>query len=73
MSSEFSELTWPADIGIEGDPVATAWQLAGVAPIGPLDQVGLLASTSAEELLVGLTEVCDGISSDLSAPWPDED
>ncbi|HYI54621.1 MAG TPA: LON peptidase substrate-binding domain-containing protein [Microlunatus sp.] len=71
MSSEFSELTWPADIGIEGDPVATAWQLAGVAPIGPLDQVGLLASTSAEELLVGLTEVCDGISSDLSAPWPD--
>ena len=32
MSSEFSELTWPADIGIEGDPVAAAWQLAGVAP-----------------------------------------
>ena len=45
VSSEFSELTWPADIGIEGDPVAAAWQLAGVAPIGPLDQVGLLAST----------------------------
>jgi hypothetical protein len=43
-----------------------------VAPIGPLDQVGLLASTSAEELLVGLTQLCDGISSDLSAPWPDE-
>ena len=72
VSSEFSELTWPADIGIEGDPVAAAWQLAGVAPIGPLDQVGLLASATADELLLGLTELCDGISSDLSAPWPDE-
>ncbi|HVK36179.1 MAG TPA: LON peptidase substrate-binding domain-containing protein [Microlunatus sp.] len=72
VSSEFSELTWPADIGIEGDPVAAAWQLAGVAPIGPLDQVGLLAATTTDELLVGLTELCDGISSDLTAPWPDE-
>jgi Lon protease-like protein len=72
VSSEFSEQTWPADIGIQGDPVATAWQLAGVAPLGPLDQVGLLAATSADQLLVGLTELCDGISSDLSAPWPGE-
>lgn len=72
MSSEFSELTWPADIGIQGDPVATAWQLAGVAPLGPLDQVGLLAAASADELLTRLTELCDGISADLSAPWPEE-
>ena len=67
-----SEQTWPADIGIEGGPVATAWQLAGVAPIAALDQVALLASSTAEELLSGLTELCDAVASDLSAPWPGE-
>ena len=46
LASEFSEGTWPADIGIERDPVAAAWQLAGVAPVGPLDQVTLLTSSS---------------------------
>lgn len=72
VASEFSEQIWPADVGIEPDPVAAAWQLAGVAPIGPLDQVGLLGSRTAEELLTRLGDLCDETSSDLSAPWPDQ-
>ena len=32
VSSEFSELTWPADIGIEGDPVAAQALIAVVEP-----------------------------------------
>ena len=72
VASEFSEQTWPADIVVEGDPIAAAWQLAGIAPIGPLDQVTLLGCTSTEELLVRLAELCEAASSDLSAPWPDE-
>lgn len=71
LASEFSGATWPADIGIEGDPVAAAWQLAGVAPIGPLDQQTLLASTSTEELLTRLSELCDAAAADLIAPWPE--
>src|SRR6476659_7946599 len=39
LASEFSSDTWPADIGVEPDPVAAACQLAGVAPLGPLDQL----------------------------------
>ncbi len=71
LASEFSDGTWPADIGIERDPVAAAWQLAGVAPLGPLDQQILLTSTSTEELLTRLSELCDAAAADLSAPWPD--
>ena len=71
LASEFSEATWPADVGIERNPVAAAWQLAGVAPIGPLDQQTLLSSTSTEELLTRLSELCDATAADLSAPWPD--
>ena len=71
LASEFTEEAWPADIGIERDPVAAAWQLAGVAPIGPLDQQTLLTSISTEELLTKLSELCDAAAADLSAPWPD--
>lgn len=71
LASEFSEQTWPADIGIQPDPVAAAWQLAGVAPLGPLDQLALLGATSTGDLLTRLTELCDAAAADLSAPWPD--
>jgi Lon protease-like protein len=72
LASEFSEQTWPADIVIELDPVAAAWQLAGVAPLALLDQMTLLGSSSTEELLTRLTELCDAAAADLSAPWPDQ-
>lgn len=71
LASEFTHGTWPADIGIDGDPVATAWQLAGVAPLGPLDQLELLAATTTESLLSRLAALCDAAAADLSAPWPD--
>lgn len=71
LASEFSRDTWPADIRVEHDPVAAAWQLAGVAPLGPLDQLRLLAATSTEALLRELISLCDAASADLSAPWPD--
>lgn len=71
LASEFSEQTWPADVGIEHDPVAAAWQLAGVAPLGPLDQVALLGSATTSELLTQLIELCEAAATDLSAPWPE--
>jgi Lon protease-like protein len=45
------ELPWPPDIGLDDDPAAAAWQLAAIAPFGPLDQLDLLRSTSIERLL----------------------
>ena len=54
-----AELRWPADVGLDDDPAAAAWQLAAIAPLGPLDQLDLLGSTSIERLLrrtIELTE-----------------
>jgi hypothetical protein len=35
----------------------SCWQLAGILPVGPLDQVNLLKSQSAEELISKTYEV----------------
>jgi len=48
------EARWPADVELTDEPVARAWQLAGIAPLGPLDQVALLQADSMAELLEGI-------------------
>lgn len=50
QASEFSEV-YPADLELSSDPVAAVWQLAGISPVGELDQVGLLRCTSISDLL----------------------
>lgn len=45
---------WPADVELSAETVASAWQLAAMAPLGPLDQLGLLRSASLEELLTSV-------------------
>ena len=48
---------WPADVGLDEDPSAAAWQLAAIAPLNALDQVELLQSDSYERLLTRLVEL----------------
>lgn len=50
-ASEFVETLWDPTVELSTDPVDRAWQVAGIAPIGSMDQVDLLASTSVEQLL----------------------
>jgi uncharacterized protein len=50
-ATEWGEGRWPADVELADDPVSAAWQLAAVAPLGPLDQVALLRATSVDQLL----------------------
>lgn len=52
---------WPADIDLTDEPVARAWQLAGIAPLGELDQVELLASTTMAELLEGIVTKTEAV------------
>jgi len=73
QASEFGEQLWPADVELSEDPVAAAWQLAGIAPIGPMDQVSLLAATSASELLASVIESTTATAESFSAPWPELD
>jgi uncharacterized protein len=66
-ASEFAELAGDVDVELDDDPVASSWQLAGIAPIGPLDQLRLLRSTSLRQLLSQLIESVEEASQVLRA------
>lgn len=72
QASEFSPQQWPADIVLDDDPVAACWQLAGIAPVGALDHVRLLRSSSLRELLDGIIDTVELAAELLTATWPDE-
>ncbi|TQO21170.1 hypothetical protein FB472_2846 [Rhodoglobus vestalii] len=72
-ASEFSELNWSPDTELSKEAVARVWQLAAIAPLGPLDQVSLLSSTTMSELLERLIEHTLGVELSLSSPWATDD
>ena len=51
FASEFGDLQYGPDTQLSDDPMDACWQLAGVLPVGGLDQQDLLQSQSAEELI----------------------
>ena len=57
LASEFGDLQYGPDTELSEDLMDSCWQLAGVLPVGPLDQVDLLRSQSAEELISRTLEV----------------
>jgi Lon protease-like protein len=57
LASEFGDLQYGPDTELSEDPMDSCWQLAGILPVGPLDQVNLLKSQSAEELISRTLEV----------------
>ncbi|WP_353810398.1 LON peptidase substrate-binding domain-containing protein [Agromyces sp. SYSU T00194] len=69
-AGEFVELPWSADIVLDEDPVAASWQLAGIAPVGALDQVRLLGATSVRDLLEGVIAAVREVEPTLTAPPP---
>jgi uncharacterized protein len=57
FASEFGDLQYGADVEFSEDPMEACWQLAGVLPIGQLDQLDLLKSQSAEELIARTNDI----------------
>ncbi len=53
-ASEFADVGWDPAIELSDGPVASSWQLAGIAPIPDIDRMGLLQSASLAELLTGV-------------------
>jgi Lon protease-like protein len=51
FASEFGDLQYGPETEISDDPMDACWQLAGMLPVGGLDQVDLLQSQSADELI----------------------
>lgn len=65
FASEFGDLPYSADTEFSDDPMDACWQLAGVLPVGQLDQIDLLNSQSAAELLSRTYEVVKSLDGTL--------
>ena len=65
FASEFADLQYGPDIDISDDPIEFCWQLAGVLPVGYLDQMDMLKSESAEELLIQTRQITLGAEQGL--------
>jgi uncharacterized protein len=70
VASEFTENIWPADIELSADPVEASWQLAGIAPLGALDQLALLGCPTLTELLTKLIKLTEEASTVYIGPDP---
>lgn len=72
LASEFTDQAWSPDVELSEDPTAAAWQLAGITPVGPLDQVALLQSTTMEGLLTAVLVYTAAAVDSFRSPWPEE-
>lgn len=70
VASEFTDQEWSSEVEFSKDPVAAAWQLAAVAPLGPLDQIILLRSATMEALLTNVLELATVATDTLGEAWP---
>ena len=71
-ASEFVELPWSADIALSDEPAERIWQVAGIAPLGSLDQFELLRCRTATELLARLVEETQAADAGFTARWADD-
>jgi Lon protease-like protein len=65
FASEFTDLQYASDIEFSDDPMDACWQLAGVLPVGQLDQIDLLSSQSTEELISRTLEMVNAADETL--------
>ncbi len=75
FASEFGDPQYGPETEISDDPMDACWQLAGMLPVGGFDQMDLLQSQSAEELIsrtydlaISLDEALKGMAGDLGKP-----
>ncbi|MFD1714302.1 LON peptidase substrate-binding domain-containing protein [Amnibacterium flavum] len=73
QASEFEEQRWSSDVELVDDPVSAAWQLAGVAPIGELDQISLLRAETLDVLLTEVQRLTLGALEAITSSLGDDD
>ena len=67
LAAEAGEAVPPATVELSDDPVAASHELSALAPIGPLDSLGLLAAPSVEARLRMLGELLDDAATVLAS------
>ena len=65
-------IPWAADITLSEEPAERIWQVAGIAPLGPLDQFALRRCRTATELLARLVEETQAADASFTARWADD-
>ena len=59
LLAELGEPAAPVHVGLADEPVVAAWQLAAIAPLGPLDRQHLLAIDTPAERLARLAQLVE--------------
>jgi Lon protease-like protein len=67
LATELTGDGWPADVKLSDDPIAAGWPRAAIAPLGPLDQLELLASPTVAVLLTRLIDFVAGAEESFRA------
>lgn len=68
-ASEFVELPWSPDVELSPELSTRIWQVAGIAPLNPMDQYALLHCATAAELLARLVEDTQAADALFAAGW----
>jgi Lon protease-like protein len=69
-ASEFDDQAWSPSVQLSTDPVDALWQLAAIAPLGPLDQIGLLRCETSRDLLDAIFTATQDAGEILDARGP---
>lgn len=72
-AGEYGSTRWDPDVELADDPLARAWQIAAIAPLGPLDQLSLLRATTLGGLLRATIDLTLFAEELLAARGIDED
>ena len=66
---EFGELPGSPDVARAAAPAERIWQLAAIAPVGPLDHLAMLRSGTAQALLATLVEETEAAAARFTSGW----
>ncbi len=72
-AAEYGSVLWDPSTELSDDPVASAWQLAGIAPLGEFDRFRLLRSTTMGSLLRQTLDLTLDVEPLLTAPPLEDD
>ena len=69
VASEFTEQRWASVVELSSDPLEACWQLAGIAPVGELDQLSFLGAISMRELLTAVRDSATDAAESFASAW----
>jgi Lon protease-like protein len=69
----YGPTSWQPDVELAEDRLARAWQVAAIAPVGPLDQLELLRATSLGALLSRTIDLTVAAEEILASRGPLDD